>query len=66
MRRLEKLLEDAGIKLSSMATDLTGTSARAMLEALIAGQNDPAVIADLAKANPIDESMAPCRAGRNS
>jgi transposase len=47
--RLEKLLEDAGIKLSSVATDITGVSGRAMLEALIAGQADPAVIADLAK-----------------
>ena len=36
--RLEKLLEDAGIKLSSVATDITGVSGRAMLEALIAGQ----------------------------
>jgi transposase len=49
VQRLEKLLEDAGIKLSSVATDITGVSGRAMLEALIAGQNDPAVIADLAK-----------------
>ena len=49
VQRLEKLLEDAGIKLSSVATDITGVSGRAMLEALIAGQSDPAVIADLAK-----------------
>lgn len=49
VQRLEKLLEDAGIKLSSVATDITGVSGRAMLEALIAGQDDPAVIADLAK-----------------
>ena len=49
MLRLEKLLEDSGIKLSSVATDITGVSGRAMLEALIAGQRDPAVIADLAK-----------------
>src|SRR4051795_10356728 len=47
--RLEKLLEDAGIKLSSVATDITGVSGRAMLEALPAAQPDPAVIADLAK-----------------
>ena len=37
VQRLEKLLEDAGIKLSSVATDITGVSGRAMLEALIAG-----------------------------
>jgi transposase len=47
--RLEKLLEDAGIKLSSVATDITGVSGRAMLEALIAGQTDPAMLADLVK-----------------
>lgn len=46
--RLEKLLEDAGIKLSVVVCDLTGKSARAMLEALIAGERDPAVLADLA------------------
>jgi len=47
--RLETLLEDTGIKLSSVAADITGVSARAMLEALIAGQRDPAVLADLAQ-----------------
>ena len=47
-QRLEKLLEDALIKLSSVATDLLGVSARAMIEALIAGQRDPKVLADLA------------------
>ncbi len=41
MQRLEKLLEDAGIKLSSVASDITGVSGRAMLEALIAGQTRP-------------------------
>lgn len=49
IQRLEKLLEDAGIKLSSVATDITGVSGRLMLEALIAGRDDPAEIADLAK-----------------
>lgn len=48
-QRLEKLLEDAGIKLSSVASSLTGVSARAMLEALIAGQQDPTVLAELAR-----------------
>ena len=47
--RLETPLEDAGIKLSSVAAEITGVSGRAMLEALIAGQRDPAVLADLAK-----------------
>ena len=49
IQRLEKLLEDAGIKLSSVASDICGVSGRAMLEALIAGERDPAVLADLAK-----------------
>lgn len=49
VQRLEKLLEDAGIKLSAVASDITGVSGRAMLEALIAGQDDPVVLADLAK-----------------
>jgi transposase len=49
VQRLEKLLEDAGIKLSSVASQITGVSGRAMLEALIAGQRDPAVLADLAR-----------------
>ena len=49
VQRLEKLLEDAGIKLSAVASDILGVSGRAMLEALIAGNNDPAALADLAK-----------------
>ena len=49
-QRLEKLLEDAGVKLSSVVSNLSAVSARAMLEALIAGERDPAVLADLAKA----------------
>ena len=49
VQRLEKLLEDAGIKLSSVASDIMGVSGRLMLQALIDGQHDPAVMADLAK-----------------
>ena len=47
--RLQKLLEDGNIKLASVATDIQGVSARAMLEALISGQTDAAELADLAK-----------------
>jgi transposase len=47
--RLEKLLEDAGIKLSAVASDLTGVSSRAMLQALVDGERDPVVLADLAQ-----------------
>jgi len=50
IQRLEKLLEDAGIKLSSVATDIMGVSGRAMLAALIAGVTDPQAMAELAKA----------------
>jgi transposase len=49
VQRLEKFLESSGIKLSAVATDLTGVSARAMLEALVAGERDPKVLAELAK-----------------
>jgi transposase len=48
-QRLEKLLEDALIKLSTVATDLMGVSGRAMIEALIAGQRDPRTLAELAR-----------------
>jgi transposase len=48
IQRLEKLLEDAGVKLSVVVSDLTGKSARAMLEALIAGERDTVVLAELA------------------
>jgi transposase len=51
VQRLEKLLESAGIKLSSVATDITGVSGRLMLQVLIDSQGtaDPAVVAELAK-----------------
>lgn len=48
-QRLEKLLEDSGIKLSAVASDVLGVSGRAMLDALIAGDRDPVALADLAK-----------------
>jgi transposase len=47
--RIHKVLEDANIKLGSVATDVLGTSGRDMLEALIAGQTDPGQLADLAR-----------------
>jgi transposase len=49
VQRLEKLLEDALIKLSTVATDIMGVSARAMIDALIAGERDPHVLAELAR-----------------
>jgi len=46
--RLEKLLEDASIKLTSVASNITGTSSREMLHALVDGERDPAVMSDMA------------------
>jgi transposase len=48
-QRLSKTLEDAGIKIDSVASRLLGVSGRAMIEALIAGERNPARLADLAK-----------------
>ena len=47
--RLELMLEDASIKLSSVVSSLKTVSARAMLTAMIDGEQDPLVLADLAK-----------------
>lgn len=49
VQRLEKFLESTGIKLSAVASGLTGASSRAMLDALVAGERDPVVLAGLAK-----------------
>jgi len=48
-QRLSKVLEDAGIKIDSVASRLLGKSGRAMIEALIAGERDPGRLAGLAK-----------------
>ena len=48
---IQKVLEGANIKLSSVATDITGVSGRAMLEAMVSGIDDPSKLADLAKGN---------------
>ena len=47
--RLHKALEDTGIKLDCVATNILGKSGRAMLDALVAGTTDPEVLADLAR-----------------
>ena len=49
VNRLHKVLEDANIKLTAVATDVMGVSGRAMLTALIQGQADPATLAELAR-----------------
>ena len=48
-QRVQKTLEDAGIKLDSVASDVLGVSGRAMLKALVGGERDPEVLAELAK-----------------
>jgi transposase len=48
-QRIQKTLEDAGIKLDSVASDVLGVSGRAMLAALVAGERNPQVLAELAK-----------------
>ena len=49
VNRLYKVLEDSGLKLTSVLTDVMGVSGRAMLTALVAGTTDPTVLADLAR-----------------
>lgn len=49
VNRLQRVLEDAQIKLASVASDVMGVSGRAMIAALIGGTTDPVVLADLAK-----------------
>jgi transposase len=49
VNRLHKVLEDANLKLSGVASDVLGVSGRAMLEAILAGTTDPAALADLAR-----------------
>lgn len=67
--RIEKLLEDACIKLSVVASDIFGVSGRAMLAAIIAGERDPRRLADLAKASMrvkisrLEEAFAGLRIG---
>ena len=46
---MEKLLEDAEVKLSVVASDIFGVSGRAMMDALITGERDPKVLAELAR-----------------
>jgi transposase len=49
LQRLAKVLEDGGVKIDSVASSLTTASARDMIEALIGGERDPAVLARLAR-----------------
>ena len=49
IQRLEKVLQDAGVKLTSVASSVWGVSTRKMIEALIAGEREPQVLAELAQ-----------------
>ncbi len=49
VERIQKVLEGANIKLSSVATDITGVSGRAMLEAMVSGVSDPKELAEMAR-----------------
>ena len=49
VNRIQKVLEDSNVKLASVATDITGVSSRAILNALLEGQEDPQVLAELAR-----------------
>ena len=49
VNRVQKVLEGANIKLASVASDVLGVSGRAILEALVAGQSDPKLMAELAR-----------------
>jgi transposase len=49
VNRLQKVLEDANLKVASVVTDVMGVSGRAMVEALLQGTTDPAALAELAK-----------------
>jgi transposase len=68
VQRLEGVLEDAGIKLDCVASDLLGKSARAMLAALIRGERDPQVLAGFAltRMRPKTDQLQQALAGRFS
>jgi transposase len=55
VNRVHKVLESANIKLTSVASDVLGISGRAMLEAIVAGQSDPAEMAELARGRMRDK-----------
>jgi transposase len=49
VNRIQKVLEDSNVKLASVATDITGVSGRAILQALLDGEEDPEVLTELAR-----------------
>jgi len=61
INRLQKVLEGANLKLAAVATDVMGKSGRDMLEAVVGGEQDAEVLAELARGPPAREtaSLAP-------
>ena len=68
IQRLDKVLQDAGIKISSVASQVLGKSTRAMIEALIAGERDPAILSAMAlgRMRPKMSALADALVGRFS
>ena len=64
VQRLHKVLEDAGIKLGCVASDVLGVSGRLMLEAPVGGTTDPEVLADLARGGTAQEACGVARGAR--
>jgi len=66
VQRIQDVLEDAGIKLSIVASDVMGVSGRAMITALIGGERDPEQLADLAlgRLRAKTEALADALTGR--
>jgi transposase len=66
IQRLEKVLQDAGIKLTSVASKVMSKSSRDMIEALIAGERDPGVLAEMARGRmrPKRDALSEALAGR--
>jgi len=59
INRIQKVLEGANIKLSSVASDVLGKSGRAMIEAIIAGEEDPVILSELAQSKLKTKSRTP-------
>src|SRR3989442_10911738 len=64
--RIQKVLEDANLKLGSVLSDVLGGSGRAMLEAIISGEDDPEPLPDLAPGTPRPKKAALVEAVRGN
>jgi len=65
-QRIQKVLEDAGIKLDSVVSDVLGKGPRNMIEALIAGERDVKVLAEMALTHSLTHSLARGRGSPSS